>query len=146
MHVGGRTRSGCPLSHDCLLRSLNHLSVAHVAIQAACGDSTGEVTLYFEPGYTVSSSVVPFAAGSKSVRVAMRRLDDILHKEGVEHVDLLKIDVEGAEELVLAGARDALAITDRVILETTGTMEAGTRTVMGSLGFVVAHEENEHWA
>ena len=135
-----------PVSHACLLRSLQHLSVPHVAIQAACGDAAGEVILHFEPGYTVSSSVVPFAAGSTSVPVAMRRLDDILREEGVEHIDVMKIDVEGAEELVLAGAGDALGRTERVILETDGTTEAGVRTLLIAQGFVEAHEEDEHWA
>ena len=135
-----------PVSHEHLLSSLDYLSVPHVAIRAACGDTTGEVTLHFEPGFTVSSSVVPFAAGSMSVHVAMRRLDDILRDEGVEHIDVMKIDVEGAEELVLAGAGDALGRTDRVILETSAATEAGVRSVMSDRGFVVAHEEDEHWA
>ncbi len=130
----------------CLLRSLQHLSVPNVAIQAACGDAEGEVTLHFEPGYTVSSSVVPFTAGSTSVLVAMRRLDDILRDERVGPIDMMKIDVEGAEELVLAGGGEALARTERVILETTGATEAGVRSVMGDHGFIEAHEEVEHWA
>ena len=32
------------------------------------------------------------------------RLDDMLIKEGISHVDLVKIDVEGAEENVINGA------------------------------------------
>ena len=55
-----------PLSHDCLLRSLNHLSVPNVGIQAACGDSTGEVTLNFEPGTPCHRASCPSLPGPEA--------------------------------------------------------------------------------
>jgi FkbM family methyltransferase len=45
----------------------------------------------------------------KTVQVDVVRLDDFLAKEGIQRVDLLKLDVQGAEPLVLEGAADTLA-------------------------------------
>jgi len=52
---------------------------------------------------------------SESVRSV--RLDDYLDEVGVDHVDLLKIDVEGAEGLVLDGLGEALGRVDAIALE-----------------------------
>lgn len=41
------------------------------------------------------------------VEVEMKKLDTFLAEKGIEQVDLLKIDVQGAEYLVMAGAREA---------------------------------------
>lgn len=56
------------------------------------------------------------APGPAEEAVETARLDDVLRSEGAERLDVLKIDVEGAEELVLLGARAALARSRPVIL------------------------------
>lgn len=45
------------------------------------------------------------APGGRTFEIAARRLDDVLDEAGVDRVDLLKMDIEGAE----AGALDGLA-------------------------------------
>ena len=40
--------------------------------------------------------------------VIARRLDDVLFEEQIQHVDVVKIDVEGAEEQVIQGAKTLL--------------------------------------
>lgn len=59
-------------------------------------------------------------------RVRTVTLADALHEHGVEHVRLLKIDVERAEDSVIAGARPLLAAhrIDYVILEQHAGSEA----------------------
>lgn len=136
-----------PVSFRELRRSLDELAVHATAFAVACGDVEGEVTLHFQPGYTVSSSLTSFDAASESATVPMRRLDAILGETGISHVDLLKIDVEGAEELVLRGAGDALRRIDRVVLETThDDIGRGVRSLMDASGFTLIHDESRHWS
>jgi FkbM family methyltransferase len=55
--------------------------------------------------------------------IETRTLDEVCLDEHVEHIDLLKIDTEGAEYLVLLGARRMLAEQriDRIVFEYGGT-------------------------
>ena len=136
-----------PVSFRELQRSIEELAVDATAFAVACGDVEGEVTLHFQPGYTVSSSLTSFAAATESATVPMRRLDALLGETGISHVDLLKIDVEGAEELVLRGAGEALSRIDRVVLETThDDVGRGVRAVMDGSGFTLVHDESRHWS
>jgi len=50
------------------------------------------------------------------IRVVTSTLDDLLQELCVSHVDILKIDVEGAELLVLEGARRFLSDVRRTLL------------------------------
>ncbi len=47
-------------------------------------------------------------AGFKPISVPLERLDDVARDEQWDGIDLVKIDVEGAEHLVLQGAMDTL--------------------------------------
>jgi FkbM family methyltransferase len=48
-------------------------------------------------------------SGNGGEEVRTESLDQILEENGIDHVDAIKIDVEGAEELVLLGAARCLA-------------------------------------
>lgn len=59
----------------------------------------------------------PFAKSISEVKVQVRRLDDVTRELPMEPELLLKIDVQGYEEPVLAGAPDILSRARLVIVE-----------------------------
>jgi FkbM family methyltransferase len=77
----------------------------------ALGEYPGETDLYLVDGFQDwCNSLRPPAVDQavRTVRVPVRRLDDVLKKLGVNKVDFLKLDVEGAELSALYGAMKLL--------------------------------------
>jgi FkbM family methyltransferase len=106
----------------------------------AVADRTGSVELHdYGPGYETWASLAPreIATDQGVVRTARRvavdvvTLDEYCGDRGVEHVDVLKVDVEGAEEHVLRGASALLegGAVDLVMVEVADTTlaAAGSR-------------------
>jgi FkbM family methyltransferase len=89
------------------------------ALNYAVGTGIGTATLSVPNNQTAlgSLTIVDAAKTTASATVRITSLDQILPALGVEHVDLLKIDTEGAEVDVLRGACQTLRSTDRIILE-----------------------------
>ncbi|MGC3968145.1 MAG: FkbM family methyltransferase [Pirellulales bacterium] len=90
---------------------------------------------------------------SKEVECELRSLSELIVRENVEHIDLLKIDVEGAEEAVLAGIADGhWARIRQVMVETHSGAQQAERVAgfLRRLGFStefsrsVADVENLH--
>ncbi len=77
----------------------------------ALGEDPGEADLYLVDGIQdwCNSLRPPAVDGPiRTVRVCVRRLDDVLAESGVSKVDFIKLDVEGAELSVLHGAMKLL--------------------------------------
>jgi FkbM family methyltransferase len=72
-------------------------------IQAAVAEATGEGFLEVNPGHPGDHKL-----GTAGVPVAMTTIDDLLDARGWPEVSLIKVDVQGAEARVLAGARRTL--------------------------------------
>lgn len=74
------------------------------AIGCALADKEGEMTLFLAARNRGESSVkfqgAPLEDG-QSVRVPARTLLRLVEDEGLDHIDAVKIDVEGAEDLIL---------------------------------------------
>lgn len=108
----------------------------------AAGDRTGEAVLRSPTSdlpITSSLTTVPGAAYTTTRTVKVVELDDILRETGV---DLLKIDVEGAEPMVLGGMRGTLdrhrpAIVCEVI-SYAGTAEA-LHDLLDPFGYAYYH-------
>ena len=93
--------------------------------QAAVGARPVQVRLIVPRGASVRGAVdslgtAPAAADAAAFEVPAVTLDGWLGAEGAGRIDLLKIDVEGAEEDVLAGAAATLAATRRLVMEWHG--------------------------
>ena len=69
-------------------------------------------------------------------------VDALCGAHQVERIDLLKIDVEGDELLVLAGGRNMLRRTKRVVIEFHGKRNAlSCRRLLESCGFQIVHAD-----
>lgn len=73
------------------------------ALECAVADQDGDITMFLDTKNSGESSMrfVTMREQGKSVRVAGKTLATILAEERLDRLDALKIDVEGAEELVL---------------------------------------------
>lgn len=72
------------------------------AVECAASDRAGELTLFLDPRNSGESSVrVVNHGGSQPIRIPARTLLELIGEEGFDHVDAIKLDVEGAEDLVL---------------------------------------------
>lgn len=72
------------------------------AIACALADKPGELTLFLDPANKGESSVRILNSGATtSVRVPAMTLLGLMESEGYDRLDAVKLDVEGAEDLIL---------------------------------------------
>jgi FkbM family methyltransferase len=101
------------LERTLALNAIDTVVVNRLAVGAAVGET--DLALY-GPGFESWATTVPrkiaYSSGtivpSETVRVTATSLDDYCAAEGIHHVDVLKIDVEGGEPSVLEGAERLL--------------------------------------
>jgi FkbM family methyltransferase len=107
------------------------------ALDCAVADKTGDVTLFVDMKNHGESSVKFVGLGQgPSVRVPAKALADLLKDEGFERVDAIKLDVEGAEDLIL---QPFLANAPESMLPTLFIIENGAgRWQVDLVGLLVA--------
>lgn len=92
--------------------------------ECALGDREGEVGFFVDTALSGYSSLLTpreaNAARTREIRVSIRRLDDLTQSD---RVDVIKIDVEGAELGVLRGGELLLARSRPTILFESGPQE-----------------------
>lgn len=92
-----------------LYRSVQANGFTNVRLRSLCvGDRTGVRMLWRNFGKPHSFSLIRRDPSASPLSVLTVALDDLLNWEGLDRLDYLKIDVEGAEQQVLAGARRAI--------------------------------------
>ncbi len=129
-----------------------------VVAPVACSDSEATLTLYATSRSNTGESSLSSANASQDSTIAAsypvrtRRLDDIVKEARVGRVDAIKIDVEGAEFLVLKGSAEtldrdrpivAVELIDRQ-LKSMGSSAAELTAFMRAHGYAPAgmHEDN----
>lgn len=72
------------------------------AVACALADKPGELTLFIDPANRGESSVrILNSSAGRSVQVPATTLLALVEGEGYERIDAVKLDVEGAEDLIL---------------------------------------------
>jgi FkbM family methyltransferase len=111
-----------PVCFDRLSRAIsaNALSSSISAHSLAVGATAGSAELVVGASSLAGSLNADKIADARRIErypVSVTTLDDFFDEQGVDHVDLLKIDVEWSEMDVLSGAQRALATVDRIVME-----------------------------
>ena len=110
-----------PATGELLRRNIlaNGLTQVHLH-DFALSDRRGEATLHVDPGNdggnTIGNVTGEGWKGHSTITVTTEILDDFLERAGIANVDFIKIDVEGAESLVFAGARKLLSRPDAPLI------------------------------
>lgn len=136
-----------PLNFDTLRSTIarNGLTqVKPIAIGLDRAAGRGEVRMLDQSIYPNRAASMHESAEGGGHQVTTRSLDALLKEEGVDVVDLLKIDVDGLESRVIEGASDSLKhgrIRNVIIefsshwLQASGTSEQAMTRVLHDYGF-----------
>jgi FkbM family methyltransferase len=87
------------------------------AHMSALSDTVGEAPLYHTQDHVVSYSLAPdedSAADSETVQTLT--IDECVARDGLDRLDFIKLDVEGAEELALRGTQASIERWHPVVL------------------------------
>jgi FkbM family methyltransferase len=73
-------------------------------------DHTGTLTIRYHPSASAHATLTEYPHGWEAERIGcpVMRGDEFLGREGIRDIDFLKLDVEGAEHLVLRGLEGVL--------------------------------------
>ena len=89
---------------------LNELEGAVVVCPQALSDTTGRATIHLASGNKGGHSLSPGVTKSEhSIQVLRETVDHVVTERHLTTVDLMKIDVEGFEASVIAGARSTIS-------------------------------------
>lgn len=107
----------------------------------ALSDKKGEEEFYRDKDFSVWSSLVKPGSGRKfsKIKVAMSTGDNMLSK--IKKIDLIKIDVEGAELEVLLGMKNTVKKSKYLLIESSLARESGDE---GS-GKLISHIINNNF-
>ena len=93
-----------PVTHARLAFNRAASGAAQVTlVAAAAGPADGELLIETDGDNLGASHIVSGEPSARAIRVPSWRLQRILEDAGLDHVDALKIDVEGYEDRVLSG-------------------------------------------
>jgi FkbM family methyltransferase len=99
-----------PRTFATLARHLTGNAVSNVqAMMCGLADTPGVLALHMPPSDLDFNATILPRAGWTRTEVPVRTLDECVRDWNIDRIDLMKIDVEGAEPLVLAGGAQALS-------------------------------------
>lgn len=106
---GGRVFSFEPLTASLIERNLRANGISNVTVvPCAAGERSGEAEFTCGAGLLDSSMVRPPSNAIRTIKVPVVSLDDYVEQQDLDRVDFIKMDIEGAEEQALLGARNVI--------------------------------------
>lgn len=78
--------------------------------ECALSDIDGTIDFHIHPTSSIASSLQSRAAGERILAVPSRKLDTFMKEQGMGAIDILKFDIEGAEEQLLRSIKDRRAV------------------------------------
>jgi len=85
-------------------------------VQAAVADELGHALLYNSPGHSNHSLVAGFTQCESTTVVDTLSLDQYLSNAGIDRLDLIKVDAEGAEPRILDGMKRTLSANPQLAM------------------------------
>lgn len=105
----------CPENYPLLKHNLSAARFGNIKIvNKAVSAQNGAATLFISSGHSMHSLNASFTDGQGQVEVETISLDSFLAANGVSSVDFIKIDVEGAEPLVMEGMKQIASQSPRL--------------------------------
>jgi FkbM family methyltransferase len=141
-----------PATYPLLVKNVKQNGLGWVeCVPRALAAEEGTLSMQASPRGSSSARVLYPAAGeaTSAVPVPSTTLDAFVSARGVSRIDILKMDVEGAEiDIVRGGCQHALPITRRVVMESHKTRSAGlpprtreaVRDLLAPLGFRLVYD------
>jgi FkbM family methyltransferase len=116
---------------------------SNVRLRNLCaGRETGVRHFWLNEGRPHSFSLLKSDQSAATMLVLTVALDDLLRWEGLDRLDYLKIDAEGAEEEILAGAREVIE-TCRPIVQIETSIRETKLSWAGYVGFRAPGSRNK---
>lgn len=123
-----------PAMAEQLRRNVERSGLSNIVIaETACSDSVGLCDLYVGNAYNTGTSSLSRTnlAWTKSIRVPCTTADLLIQTYELRRLDLVKIDVEGAELSVLCGMAAALkCLRPKIIIELVPSLLEGFSTTV----------------
>lgn len=114
-----------------------------IPLNIAVTNHEGRIKLYTARSSGWHSINPQIARSSKYVEVPCKTLDNVLKELSISKVDWIKIDVEGAEPMVLEGSQETLALNKnlKIILEVIPNNEKAILSILKRMNYTVRNLE-----
>jgi len=108
-----------PESYALLVRRTKKFADRVHCFNHGLSDHEDTLTFYVNEDHPDGSSLIvpPPEWRTRTITIPVRKLDDVCKELGITHVDFLKVDVEGMEKEMLAGAPQTLRHTENAFVE-----------------------------